>query len=134
MAALAEAIHVIVQGARPSVEDVDAESGLGIKCMLCSQRMHKVYIMQSRGTSMATLTIRKIDPVVKERLRVRAARHGRSMEAEARRILQAALGDAGMPLGRSLSERIHARFAPLGGVEDLELPSRDAVREPPCFD
>lgn len=31
-----------------------------------------------------TLTIRQLDPALKERLRVRAARNGRSMEAEAR--------------------------------------------------
>ena len=36
---------------------------------------------------MATLTIRNIDPAIKERLRVRAAEHGRSMEAELRAIL-----------------------------------------------
>ena len=40
---------------------------------------------------MATLTIRNVDAGVKERLRVRAAGHGRSMEAEARSILNAAV-------------------------------------------
>ena len=82
---------------------------------------------------MATLTIRNIDAAVKERLRVRAAEHGHSMEAEARRILQTALTkDASRP-GRSLSQRIRARFAALGGV-DLELPPREPTREPPAFD
>ncbi|WP_414653816.1 FitA-like ribbon-helix-helix domain-containing protein, partial [Geminicoccus sp.] len=33
---------------------------------------------------MASLTVRNLDPTVKERLRVRAARHGRSMEEEVR--------------------------------------------------
>ena len=33
---------------------------------------------------MATLTIRNVDPALREELRVRAARHGRSMEAELR--------------------------------------------------
>ena len=37
---------------------------------------------------MSSITIRNLDPAVKERLRVRAAEHGHSMEAEARRILQ----------------------------------------------
>ena len=36
---------------------------------------------------MANLTIRRIDAAVKDRLRVRAAEHGHSMEEEARRIL-----------------------------------------------
>ena len=80
---------------------------------------------------MATLTIRNLDQTVKERLRVRAAEHRRSMEAEARRILQTALGEP--PAPRNLYERIHARFAALGGV-DLDLPPRAAVREPPQFD
>jgi plasmid stability protein len=41
---------------------------------------------------MTTLTIRNVDPALKEELRVRAARHGRSMEAELRHILKEALG------------------------------------------
>jgi plasmid stability protein len=72
---------------------------------------------------MSSITIRNLDPAVKERLRVRAAQHGRSMEAEARRILQTALNAGGTPLARNLYDRIHERFARLGGVE-LELPPR----------
>jgi len=41
---------------------------------------------------MATMTIRKIDDQHKARLRVQAARHGRSMEDEAREILRTAHG------------------------------------------
>ena len=41
--------------------------------------------------SMATLTIRNLPDDVRDRLRVRAAEHGRSMEAEARVILANAL-------------------------------------------
>jgi antitoxin FitA len=41
---------------------------------------------------MPTLTIRNVDPELREQLRVRAARHGRSMEAELREILKQALG------------------------------------------
>lgn len=82
---------------------------------------------------MATLTIRNLDHAVKERLRVRAAEHGRSMEAEARSILQTALGQHVRSAQRNLYERIHARFAALGGV-DLDVPPRGAVRAPPQFD
>ena len=82
---------------------------------------------------MAMLTIRNLDPTLKERLRVRAAQHARSMEAEARDILQHALKPAEPHPERNLYERIRARFAPLGGV-DLELPPREAPREPPRFD
>ncbi len=87
----------------------------------------------SRRPAPASITIRNLDPVIKERLRVRAAQHGQSMEAEARRILQAALTPQGAPPMRHLYDRIRARFAPLGGV-DLELPPREPLREPPRFD
>ncbi len=82
---------------------------------------------------MANLTIRNLDPGVKERLRVRAARHGHSMEAEARQILQAALRETDRLPQRNLYERIRARFDPLGGV-DLEVPPREPTRDPPRFD
>jgi plasmid stability protein len=83
---------------------------------------------------MSSITIRKLDPAVKERLRIRAAEHGHSMEAEARAILQTALDAVPREkTGADLVKSIRARFAPLGFV-DLELPSRDDDREPPKFD
>ncbi len=81
----------------------------------------------------ASITIRNLDPAVKERLRVRAAEHGHSMEAEARRILQAALTPRSGPPTRHLYDRVRARFGPLGGL-DLDLPPREPAREPPRFD
>ena len=82
---------------------------------------------------MANLTIRNVDAAVKERLRLRAARHGRSMEAEARRILSEAVAVDREEPEPNLAEAIRRRFAPLGGV-DLELPPREFVDEPPSFD
>jgi antitoxin FitA len=82
---------------------------------------------------MSSITIRNLDPAIKERLRVRAAEHGHSMEAEVRRILQMALMGAARPPGRNLYERVRARFAPLGCI-DLELPEREPTREVPGFD
>ncbi len=73
---------------------------------------------------MSTLTVRNLDEDIKTRLRVRAARHGRSMEAEAREILRSAL--SAQPRA-GLGTRIHNRFAGLG-LDELELPPRD---EPP---
>lgn len=70
---------------------------------------------------MNTLTIRKIDPKIKDKLRQAAAAHGRSMEEEARTILRNALVQPVSAAG--LGSRIHARFAALGGVE-LPLPKR----------
>lgn len=80
---------------------------------------------------MAAITIRNIDEQLKQRLRIQAARHGRSMEEEARDILRASLSvdTSGYP---SLVESIRARIEPLGGV-DLNFPRHEPVREPPDF-
>ncbi|APW40255.1 plasmid stabilization protein [Rhodoferax koreense] len=69
---------------------------------------------------MATLTIRNFDETLKQRLRIEAAEHGRSMEEEVRSILRQALEKAAP--ARGLGSRIHQRFAAIGGV-DLELPA-----------
>ncbi len=70
---------------------------------------------------MATLTIRDLDEDLRAQLRVRAARHGRSMEAEVRAILRDALAKPQVSGG--LGTRVHQRFATLGGI-DLEQPER----------
>lgn len=88
--------------------------------------------MQQDEISMATLTIRNLDAALKERLRVRAAHHGHSMEAEVREILQQTLKEPERP-EVDLYRRIRSRFAPLGGV-DLDLPPREPAGEPPRFD
>lgn len=80
---------------------------------------------------MTTLTIRNVDPALKERLRVCAAYNGRSMEAKLRHILNAVLTD-GKPAEINLAEAICRRFAPLGGVE-LDPHPRQPVGEPPSF-
>ena len=46
---------------------------------------------------MASITIRNLDDEVKNRLRVRAANNGRSMEEEVRLILRAAVGHEAVP-------------------------------------
>lgn len=73
---------------------------------------------------MAALTIRSLEDRVVELLRIRAARHGRSMEAEVRAILVDAVRepDEGSNLGQAFLDR----FGELGGVE-LDLPARGAA-------
>ena len=79
---------------------------------------------------MATLTIRDLDDSLRLGLRTRAARHGRSMEEEARQILRQALqGDTAAPQ-QDLASRIRARMAAVGGVE-LQIAPREPAREPP---
>jgi plasmid stability protein len=71
---------------------------------------------------MAAITVRNLDDHVKHRLRVRAAQHGRSMEAEVRAIIVEAVGVEDEP--KNILMALHERFAELGGV-DLDLPPRN---------
>jgi plasmid stability protein len=80
--------------------------------------------------AMATLTIRNLDDALKARLRVRAARHGRSMEEEARQLLRQSLMSGSSE--SALGSRIAARFADIGGI-DLPAPRRSRPRRPPGF-
>lgn len=88
--------------------------------------------MQGEVVAVATLTIRGMDDEKKARLRVRAAQHGRSMEAEVRAILDVALSAEPTSPG-GLGSRIHERFAVLDGV-DLELPPREEMPRAAVFD
>jgi antitoxin FitA len=79
---------------------------------------------------MATLLIRDLKDSVKESIRMRAAQHGRSMEAEARGILEDAVSS------REPEEhpyhvirRAVAKYGPL----DLAFPPREPGRKPPDF-
>jgi hypothetical protein len=56
------------------------------------------------------------------------------MEAEVRDILKETLKEPEAPTELHLYERIHARFAPLGGADDIEVLPREPVGEPPRFD
>jgi len=70
---------------------------------------------------MGSLTIRNLDESLKAALRLRAARHGCSMEEEARQILRQTLA-LGTPAG-SLARHIHGRFVELD-AESLPIPTR----------
>lgn len=71
--------------------------------------------------AMAALSIRNLDDKVKERLHVRAAGNGRSMEAEVRSILEDAVSDPTQ--SADLMRTLLDRFGEIGGV-DLDLPER----------
>ncbi|WP_295701322.1 toxin-antitoxin system antitoxin subunit [Lapillicoccus sp.] len=68
---------------------------------------------------MATLTIRQLDDTIHSRLRLRAAEHGRSVEAEVRAILDAAVNRPDTNVLIALGESM----AQVGGI-DLERPER----------
>jgi antitoxin FitA len=79
---------------------------------------------------MSMLTVRDLDPEVKEKLRRRAARHGRSMEAEARSILAAAVELDDEPVDFVGSIRKHFSGT---GIK-LELPDRKEAQRSITFD
>lgn len=79
---------------------------------------------------MPSITIRNLDKSLKECLRVRAARHGRSMEEEARVILKTSLAPKKKP--RTMADAFRAWFGPQHGI-DIELPARQLISEPPDF-
>jgi plasmid stability protein len=79
---------------------------------------------------MASLTIRNLDDNLKIQLRLRAAQHGCSMEAEVRTILSQSLSPSSSD--SNLADRIHKRFETLT-VESLPIPPRQTVRTPPDF-
>ena len=81
---------------------------------------------------MATLTIPDLEDSVEEKLCVRAAKHGRSTEDEARNILRAAVEEAHTE-PENLYQAIRRIVEPFGGFE-LELPPREKMRDPPRFD
>lgn len=80
---------------------------------------------------MASLTIRNVNEATKRALRIRAARHGVSMEEEARRILKEALDPPQEP--GMLGERLLQRFAGVA-CEEFVLPARHAPRRGPLWD
>jgi plasmid stability protein len=71
---------------------------------------------------MATITVRNLDDEVQLRIKKRAAANNRSMEAEARAILSAAVGAQGF--GAAWIEATRG----LRG-DDLPIPPRSAARE-----
>lgn len=76
---------------------------------------------------MAVVTIRNLDDEVRDKLRVRAAKHGRSMEAEVRAILTAAVES---PVERTLVDALLDMREALGGLE-LDIPPRtERARDP----
>jgi plasmid stability protein len=77
---------------------------------------------------MAAVSIRDLDDDVKDRLRIRAARNGRSMEAEIRAILTDAVSEP--DTSRGLFSELLDRFGEIGGIE-LDLPRRSNIARAP---
>lgn len=79
---------------------------------------------------MATLTIRDVDPKVRDGLRAIAAANGRSMEAELRALVAEHVAlHSRRPSILEAAERFRGET---GGV-DLWVPSRDELADPPTL-
>jgi antitoxin FitA len=77
---------------------------------------------------MASITVRNLSEDTKRRLRLRAARNGRSMEQEVREIIKTTVAQPDSePV--NIGEAIRRIFAPLGGVELKIPPRRGKIRE-----
>jgi plasmid stability protein len=96
------------------------DSGLGLRRVLA---MLAVLALLAEVVVVAAVSIRNLDDTVRERLRIRAAAHGRSMEAEMRAILVEAVRETGDDEG--VLGALVERFGELGGI-DLDAPSRSA--------
>jgi plasmid stability protein len=74
---------------------------------------------------MTSIIIPNLDDDFEQRLKVRAAEHGRSIEAEARAILRLALGASESETTGvgNLGDSIRAIVEPIGGIE-LNIPPR----------
>jgi DNA gyrase/topoisomerase IV subunit B len=71
---------------------------------------------------MSSITIRNLDDKLKASLRLRAARHGLSMEQEVRNILQSTLAsESTATSGLDFAMRINQRFKGLGEMNAKEL-------------
>jgi plasmid stability protein len=67
---------------------------------------------------MANLTVRNLPEEIHRALRMRAARHGRSTEAEVRVILREAV----LPANRlKIGSEIHRIAREIGGMDELEI-------------
>ena len=70
---------------------------------------------------MATITVRNLDDDVQQRIKRQAAANNRSMEAEARAILSAAVQNRGLDAWITATEGLRG--------DDLPIPPRSPARE-----
>lgn len=77
---------------------------------------------------LATLTIRNLPEKIRDDLRIIAAKHGRSMEAEARELITVAVAQRSKS-GAEIFNEIQQRFAKIDGA-DLESIEQEIIAEP----
>jgi len=78
---------------------------------------------------MPSLSVRKLDKIIYDQLRVRAAKHGLSMEEEARQIISQAVSAP-----EKISSIFQKHFGPKHGIDLNKLMSKRKPHEPMDFD
>jgi len=81
-----------------------------------SPRVDIIAIIALNVCVMASLTIRNLDEEVKRRLRMRGARNGRSMEAEARALLSKGVMERLVDPGPTLEREAKGAFGHMVGI------------------
>jgi antitoxin FitA len=84
---------------------------------------------------MASITIRNLPEATKQRLRIRAAERGHSMEEEARGLIERGLAAVPKPHdGGKWVDDMLAKMKAIGDAEvDLVIPEHEPVGNPPDF-
>ncbi|MCB8876741.1 FitA-like ribbon-helix-helix domain-containing protein [Acidisoma silvae] len=83
---------------------------------------------------MSDLLIKDVSDDLRRRLEARAKLHARTVDAEARALLEAAIEPSSYPVGENIVVVARRIFGPENGF-DLELPPRGSgpQKEPPDF-
>ena len=82
------------------------------------------------GCIMPVITVRNLPDEVHRALRIRAAQHGRSTEAEVRAILEEAV----RPGGRAKLGTLLAEIGREAGSVDFEIPRESSPTDPMSFE
>ena len=111
------------EGPENHIEEIDIDDCIEYNAYIASSTSTDISITLNLllKIKMATLTIRNLDEEVKRQLRIQGAKNDRSMEAEARAILEKSLLTTETNIG--LASRIREIVTPYGGV-NLDLPDR----------
>lgn len=96
--------------------------------MLAYASVRFVATIVNEGKTMANLSVRKLDDTVYEQLRLRAVKHGISMEEEARQIICQAVA-----VPERISEVFRKNFGIKNGI-DLDTRDQHKPHNPMDFD
>lgn len=128
MALTASSIRDTLRG-YPKLQELIHEKARIRKSGLCGRKDFMLSLIATRYLDMADLIVRNLDPSLVQALKKRAARHGRSAEAEHRAILEAVL----FPARRRSLAQVLSSMPNVGKDEDFTR-HQDRSYHPNVFD